>query len=85
MPPGPLESVRVPLIASVVPPSLSTFATTSGRPVSDRSAVNAPIAKLGPAVPPDPIEMYIRTPTRLTIRTPPVGLAGPDTSAQITA
>ena len=44
-PPGPPERVSVPLMSSVRPPLLRTFAITSGRPVAERFAVSERIVK----------------------------------------
>jgi len=78
-----LESVRLPLIAIVRGPLLWILATTSGYPDADRFALSLPMTKFEGGAPPDPIDTYMRMPTRFASFTPP----DPDveTSAQTTA
>ena len=82
-PPGPLVSVRSPLIPIVRRPLLWTFATTSGCPVEERFAVSAPD---------DELRTPARRPTRRNVHPdtdavhePYASCTGADTSAQMTA
>ena len=85
IPPGPFERVRLPMMSSGPWPLLWTVAATDGAPVAERRAVSPATVKLGGGVPPGPIEMYMRTPTRFTRVTPASADDGAETSAQMTA